>query len=107
MAIGQIEIQGQITRAQDFTSIKHNEDTRGAVEQANVSNQFSKQVENQVTRVNRRDQPEYYNKKFDAKDKGSNEYSGDGGGRRGKKKEEKEPDGKVLIKGVGNFDITG
>lgn len=106
MAIGQIEIQGQITRAQDFTSIKHNEDTKGAVEQANVSEQFSKQVEAQVTKVKRGDQPEYYNKKFDAKDKGSNEYHGDGGQNR-KKKEQKEPDGKVLLKGVGSFNISG
>lgn len=106
MAIGQIEIQGQITRAQDFTSIRHHEDTKGAVEQAHVSNQFSKQVEAQVTKVKRGDQPEYYNKKFDAKDKGSNEYHGDGGQNR-KKKEQKEPDGKVLLKGVGSFDIGG
>ncbi|MDE5866586.1 MAG: hypothetical protein K2H31_08315 [Lachnospiraceae bacterium] len=106
MAIGQIEIQGQITRAQDFTSIKHHEDTRGSVEQANVSTQFSKQVEAQVTKVNRGEQPEYYNKKFDAKDKGSNEYHGDGGQNR-KKKEQKEPDGKVLLKRVGSFDING
>lgn len=106
MAIGQIEIQGQITRAQDFTSIKHHEDTKSTVEQANVSVQFSKQVEAQVTKVKRGDQPEYYNKKFDAKDKGSNEYHGDGGQNR-KKKEEKEPDGKVLLKGVGSFNISG
>lgn len=102
MAIGQIEIQGQITRAQDFSPIKHNEDTRGAVEQANVSTQFSKQVEAQVKTVRRGDRSEYYNKKFDAKDKGSNEYYGDGG-QSGKRKEKKEPDGKVLLKGVGNF----
>ncbi len=106
MAIGQIEIQGQITRAQDFTSIKHHEDTKGSVEQANVSNQFSKQVEAQVTKVKRGDQPEYYNKKFDAKYKGSNEYHVDGGQNR-KKKEQKEPDGKVLLKRVGSFDIGG
>lgn len=104
MAIGQIELQGQISRAQDFTTIKHNEDMRGTVEQSNVSAQFAKIVEEHVTKVNRGDQPEYHNKKFDAKDKGSNEYSGDGGQKR--KKEQKEADGKVLIKGVGNFDIS-
>lgn len=103
MAIGQIEIQGQITRAQDFTVHKHNEDTRGLVEQTNVGNQFAKQIENQMNRVNRGDHPEYKNKKFDAKEKGSNEYKGDGGQKRKKKK---EPDGKVLLKGVGNFDIS-
>lgn len=106
MAIGQIEIQGQITRAQDFTSIKHHEDSKGAVDQANVSVQFSKQVEAQVTKVKRGEQPEYYNKRFDAKDKGSNEYHGDGGQNR-RKKEQKEPDGKVLLKGMGSFDIGG
>lgn len=106
MAIGQIEIQGQITRAQDFTTYKHNEDTKGAVEQANVGMQFAKQVEKQVAKVNRGEQPEYQNKKFDAKEKGSNEYNGDGGRRGRKKEEKKEPDGKVILKGMGNFDIS-
>lgn len=104
MAIGQIELQGQISRAQDFTTIKHNEDTRGSVEQANVSTQFAKVVEERIKKVNQGEQPEYRNRKFDAKDKGSNEYSGDGGQKR--KKEKREADGKVLIKGVGNFDIS-
>lgn len=105
MAIGQIEIQGQITRAQDFTTYKHHEDTKGMVEQSNVGTQFAKQVENQLAKVNRGEQTEYQNKKFDAKEKGSNEYNGDGG--RGKKKEKKEePDGKVILKGIGKFDIS-
>lgn len=107
MAIGQIEIQGQITRAQDFTTIKHNEDNKEMVDQSNVGNQFNKQVENQVTRVNQKERSENQNKKFDAKEKGSNEYAGDGG--RNRKKEEKapeEPDGKVILKGVGNFNLS-
>ena len=106
MAIGQVEIQGQITRAQDITMIKHHEDTKEMVQQTTVGNQFAKQVVNHVTKVNRGDQPEYQNKKFDAKEKGSNEYHGDGG-RRGKmkEKEKEEPDGKVLLKGVGNFEV--
>ena len=63
MAIGQIEIQGQITRAQDFTTIKHHEDTKGMVEQANVSEQFSKIVENQMTKVYRGEKSEYQRQK--------------------------------------------
>ncbi|MCH5254322.1 MAG: hypothetical protein J1F41_05305 [Lachnospiraceae bacterium] len=105
MAIGQIEIQGQITRAQDFTTLKHHEDSKDMIDQTNVGNQFSKHIEDQVKKVNRSDQAEYQEKKFDAKEKGSNEYSGDGGRGR-KEKEQKEPDGKVLLKGVGNFDLT-
>lgn len=107
MAIGQIEIQGQITRAQDFTAIKHNEDTRAHVEQANAGEQVSKQADNQVNRVNQKQQPDNQNKKYDAKEKGSNEYSGDGGRNRSKKEEkQKEADGKVLLKGVGDIDFS-
>ena len=105
MAIGFVELQGQITRAQDFTSIKHNEDTRGMVEQANFGQQMTKQIERQVNRVNRGEQPEYHESNFDAKEKGSNEYHGDGGRFRRKKLEE-NPDGKVLMKKVDNFDFT-
>lgn len=105
MAIGFVEMQGQITRAQDFTTIKHNEDSKGMVEQANVGQQMTKQVEKQVKRVNKGEQPEYHERKFDAKDKGSNEYHGDGG--RGRKdKQKQETDGKVLLKGIGDFDIS-
>ncbi len=106
MAIGQIELQGQITRAQDYSPIKQNEDNKGLVDQANVGNQFTKIVENHVTKVNQKDQTENHNKKFDAKEKGNNEYGGDGGRNRNNNgKASKEPDGKVLLKGVGNFDL--
>ena len=105
MAIGFVEMQGQITRAQDFTTIKHNEDTKGMVEQANVGQQMTKQVERQANRGNKGEQPEYHERKFDAKDKGSNEYYGDGGqGKKDRKKQEK--DGKVLLKGIGHIDIS-
>ncbi len=105
MAIGFVEMQGQITRAQDFTTVKHNEDTKGMVEQANVGQQITRQVEKQVNRVNKSDQPEYHERKFDAKDKGSNEYHGDGGQARKKKKGE-NPDGKVLMKKAEKIDFS-
>ncbi len=104
MAIGFVELQGQITRAQDYTTIKHNDDTKGMVEQANFGQQMTKQVEKQVKRVNKGEQPEYHERKFDAKDKGSNEYHGDGG--KNRKGLKKESDGKVLLKGVSTFDVS-
>lgn len=104
MAIGFVELQGQITRAQDYTMIKHNDDTKGMVEQANFGQQMTKQVEKQVKRVNKGEQPEYHERKFDAKDKGSNEYHGDGG--KNRKGLKKESDGKVLLKGVSTFDVS-
>lgn len=102
MAIGFVEMQGQITRAQDFTTIKHNEDTKGMVDQTNFGQQMTKQVEKQAQRVNEREKLENRPKRHDAKEKGSNEYYGDGG--RNRKQEKKESDGKVLLKGVNSFD---
>ena len=104
MAIGFVEMQGQITRAQDYTMLKHNDDTKGMVEQANFGQQMTKQVEKQVKRVNKGEQPEYHERKFDAKDKGSNEYHGDGG--KNRKGLKKESDGKVLLKGVSTYDVS-
>ena len=104
MAIGFVEMQGQITRAQDFTSIKHNEDAKGMVEQANVGQQMTKQIDRQVKRVNKGDQPEYHERKFDAKDKGSNEYHGDGG--KARKKQGQNSDVKVLMKKAEHIDFS-
>ncbi len=105
MAIGFVEMQGQITRAQDFTTVKHNEDTKGLVDQSNFGQQMTRQVEKQTQRVNEKNKMENRQKKFDAKEKGSNEYHGDGG--QSKKKTKKDPDGKVLLKGVSTFEISG
>lgn len=105
MAIGFVEMQGQITRAQDFTSIKHNDDIKPMVEQENFGQQMVKQIERQASRVNEGKQPEFQEKGFDAKEKGSNEYNGDGGKSR-KKKLGENADGKVLMKRVDNFDFS-
>lgn len=97
MAIGPIEMQGQILRAQDFSQVKQQNDQKPEVNQANLQQQLVKTEDRQLTRVNSRKDIENQMKKFDAKDKGSNEYHGDGGKNRRKKINE---DGKVILKGV-------
>ena len=44
MAIGQIDLNNAMTRIQDFTTQKHNEDTRGLVEQNQLQKQFNKEL---------------------------------------------------------------
>ena len=97
MAIGHIEMQGQIMRAQDYSQIKQQDDQRPEVSQTILQQQMAKTETRQMTRVNSRTDIENQMKKFDAKEKGSNEYQGDGGKNRNQKKEE---DGKVILKGV-------
>jgi hypothetical protein len=97
MAIGHIEMQGQIMRAQDYSQIKQQDDQRPEVSQTILQQQMAKTETRQMTRVNSRTDIENQMKKFDAKEKGSNEYHGDGGKNRNQKREE---DGKVILKGV-------
>lgn len=103
MTISRVELQGQVTRAQDFTTIKHNEDNKVTVEQTNIQRQFDQNVDMKLRHVNQGEQAQNQQKRFDAKEKGNGTYSGDGGKRR--KKEEKEKDGTVTLKSRGGFDM--
>lgn len=100
MAFGSIELT-TITRTQDYTTIKQNEDNKGLVDQSNIGQQVQKESEQHIREVRSSDNADWHNKKFDAREKGDNEYSGDGGSRR-KQQEKKE---QVVIKGRGGFDI--
>ena len=52
MTISRIELQGQVTRAQDFTTVKQNEDNKGLVDQSNFQRQFDRTVDNKLRQVN-------------------------------------------------------
>lgn len=104
MSISRIELQGQITRAQDFTNIKHNEDQHSNVQQSVISRQSGKAAELKLHHVNDSEETQNYQKKFDAKEEGSNQYQGDGGGQR--KKKRPPEDGRVVVKGpTHGFDL--
>lgn len=96
MTISRVEIQGQITNSHDFTAIKHHEDNRGAVQQNVIQHQNQQSVELKLQHVNDAEHTENRQKKFDAKEEGSNQYQGDGG--QHKKSKDKNPDGKVVLK---------
>lgn len=101
MTISRVELQGQVTRAQDFTTIKQNEDNKGMVDQTNYQRKFDQNVEVKLRQVRQGDKAENEGKRFDAKEKGNGTYYGDGGQKRKKEKE----DGRVVLKGHGNFDM--
>lgn len=102
MAISPLMFNGSVTRMQDVTQVKHNEDMKGVVDQTNFQNAFHKQIDHKLNQVHQSDNAENRQKKFDAKDKGDNEYSGDGGKRR---KSDKNSDGKVIAKTPRGFDM--
>ncbi|RKJ18625.1 hypothetical protein D7X48_17325 [bacterium D16-50] len=103
MAFGSIEFT-TISRAQDYSAIKHNEDNKGMVDQNNFSGQVQKSVEQMVRQVKSSDNAQWYEKKPDAKEKGNGKYSGDGGKNR-KKQQAAKPQEKMVVKNAGGFDL--
>lgn len=104
MAFGSIDLT-TIARAQDYSGLKQNEDNRSMVAQTNITQEIRKTTEQRIREVHSSDDPEWHQRNPDAKEKGSNEYSGDGGRRR---KGSKSQD-KVVVKGknseVSRFDM--
>lgn len=105
MGLGPMEVSGIMSRVQDFAIIKQNEDMKGHIDQTNYASQFQREVNDRANTVKSTQETSNEQKKFDAKEKGSNEYYGDGGKKRNDKDFAKR-DGKVVIKGAsGGFDI--
>lgn len=103
MAISPLLFNGSVSRMQDVSAIKHNEDVKGMVDQTNFQNTFNKEIDSKVNQVHHGDDIENRQQKHDAKEKGKNEYMGDGG--RNRKSEKKPQDGRVIPKSRGGFDM--
>lgn len=99
MAINPIDIAA-VTRVQDYTTMKHNEDHHAANQQGMLTTQTEKSVEQRATEVVRQDQAKWHESGTDPREKGKNEYQGDGGKKRKKEKHEQ-----VIVNGRKSFDI--
>ncbi len=103
MAISPLLFNGSVSRMQDVSTIKHNEDVKGMVDQTNFQNTFHKEINTKINQVHHSDNLENRKEKHDAKEKGKNTYMGDGGKQR--PKDAKPQDGKVIPKSQGGFDM--
>lgn len=103
MAIGVIEINGAIPRVSDYAQFKHNEDNKVNVQQGTLTAEARKDEQARANEVTRGDDASNYLKRFDAKEKGSNEYTK---GEERKKDKKKQGDGNVVVRGsTSSFDI--
>ncbi len=100
MAIGSIEI-ATIARSQDYTAIKQNEDGKGQLMQANISQHIEKDTQQRAKEVRHSDNADWQNKQPDAREKSNSEYTGDGGRKRPKGSSAE----RVTVKGRGGFDM--
>ena len=93
-----VEFQGVVQRNQDMASVNQNENDKPFINHENVVAQIEKQTETKIRDVNEKDNADNQGQK----DKGSNEYFGDGGK---KKKHFSNTAGTVKIKERRNFDV--
>lgn len=89
-----------IARTQDFSTIKQFEDNRAALMQMNMNQQKDKEIQNRAKQVLHAEETQWQQKRFDAREKGSNEYAGDGG-----KERRKKPTEQVVVKKQQGFDV--
>lgn len=102
MAISPILLNGTI---QQTDNVLHNQTKmveKGLVDQGNIQAQEVKREQDRARMVVQAEETLLMEERFDSKEKGHNQYEGDGGRRR--KKNSKE-DGKVVKKSEGGFDI--
>lgn len=100
MGFGTIEFT-TISRSQDYTAIKQNEDNKSLQDQVNIGQQIQKQARQLTEEVKSGSRSDWYDKQPDAKEKGNGQYAGDGG----RKRRQQEPREKMVVKGRSGFDI--
>lgn len=103
MAVGPVTLNGVIQRTQDISAFKQQEDAKPMVEQQNIQAQMKMHEERQSKQVNHADNADEHQKKYDAKEKGNNEYKGQQ--KKKKKSEEKEKSKAVFQREGGRFDM--
>lgn len=104
MSIRPVELNGMLQRTQDVSSVKQNEDNKPMLQQQNLNAQFSKETVHHMKQVTHGENAENTKKRYDAKEKGDNEYGGSS--KQKKKEKEHQKEGKGIPKTrLGGFDI--
>ncbi len=90
MSIGRVDF-GVMAASTDVSNIRAAEEARPYADQQNFQTSFKEEVENNQHSVNAKNDIDQGKLNSDARDKGSNEYMGDGGRRRrGSSEDEKK-----------------
>ncbi|MFG6368621.1 MAG: hypothetical protein K1W16_09385 [Lachnospiraceae bacterium] len=101
MAISPILLNGSIQQTDNVLHNQVKQVEKGVVDQGNIQVQAERKEQQMAKQVVHADETLFKEERFDAKEKGHNGYSGDGGKRRKKIK----GDGRVVEKSEGGFDI--
>lgn len=103
MPIRPIELNGTITRVQDVATLKQNEDNKHIVNQSNLSTHSQKEIDHSQKKVKNADDSNYYQKQYDAKEKGNGTYYSN---QKKKKNNSQEQEKKKLKEQGYSFDVS-
>lgn len=101
MAIGPIELTGMVTRSQDISLFKQNEDNKPMIDQSNIQVNIQKKAQEQNHQVTNAEKSEYLENRFDAKEQGNGAYQQN----RNKKKKDEKPEEGIFKKATSGFDM--
>ena len=99
MAVTPLTLQMTVPITNDMAQIQNQENTRANVEHAQFANANEKQAQVKHETVIQKDSSDFAEYRYDAKEKGNNEYSGNGGKKRKSAKERKEDEDDKVTKG--------
>jgi len=101
MAISPILLNGSIQQTDNVLHNQVKQVEKGFVDQGNIQIQAEKKEQQNARQVVHADETLLKDGNFDAKNKGNNEYAGDGG----KNRKKFRGDGRVVAKPEGGFDM--
>ena len=93
-------------RSSDIASIVQGENSRALSQQANATHAIEKNVQQKQENVIQKDTVQLGNQKFDARDKGGNEYVDMFEKKKKKEKKEEQETGTVKVKNHSSFDVS-
>lgn len=99
-------MQGMVQRSQDVTTLKTQEDGKANLDQSNLFSNHMKELQHKQENVIKKEDVEYHQEKYDAKEKSKNEYEKDRQKKKNKKSKEEKDDGVVAIKEKKSFDVS-
>ena len=105
MIVRPVVLQGTVQNSQNVTGMKHAENIKPAVEQANIAATTQKEIQHKSENVIRKENINKEQQKFDAKEKGSNEYVSVKVKKKVKTIANDVVDEKVIVKSQSGFDI--
>ena len=104
MQIGTVDYNLAMTRPQELTNIRQNEENKTNLDASVFQNVVDKKSEEKAVQVGRAEDTDTGQKQQDAADQGSNQYEGDGGARR-REHQEIPVEGRVIRKKVPHFEM--